>query len=173
MPRAKTEMAKQFKNSLMTQTIMTTETKEPSRSAPLYKKDFSFFDPVTLRWADNDSYGHVNNAHYYSFFDTAVDAFLLHYALRPHISGRYQTLVVASECRYFSQVSAPGTIQVGVRPHRLGRSSITYEVAVFTADSDLAAAQGLFVHVCVDKQSQRPEALPAGFREAIDKLTAT
>ena len=81
--------------------------------------------------------------------------------------------MVASECRYFSQVSAPGTIQVGVRPHRLGRSSITYEVAVFTADSDLAAAQGLFVHVCVDKESQRPEALPAGFREAIDKLTAT
>ena len=41
-PKASLEMAKQFKNSLITQTIMTTETKEPSRSAPLYKKDFSF-----------------------------------------------------------------------------------------------------------------------------------
>ena len=149
---------------------MSNPSTETTRSAPLHKNDFSFFDPLTLRWADNDSYGHVNNAHYYSFFDTAVDAFLLHYNLRPHVAGVYQTLVVASECRYFSQVSAPGTIQVGVRPGRLGRSSITYEVAVFTADSDLAAAQGLFVHVCVDRQSQRPEALPEPFRKEIERL---
>jgi acyl-CoA thioester hydrolase len=149
---------------------MSDQSTEAIRSTPLYKKDFSFFEAVTLRWADNDAYGHINNAHYYSFFDTAVDAFLLHYNLRPHVAGVYQTLVVASECRYFSQVSAPGTIQVGVRPGRLGRSSITYEVAVFTSDSDLAAAQGLFVHVCVDRQSQRPEALPAPFRKEIERL---
>ena len=152
---------------------MSDQSTEAIRSTPLYKKDFSFFEAVTLRWADNDAYGHINNAHYYSFFDTAVDAFLLHYNLRPHVAGVYQTLVVASECRYFSQVSAPGTIQVGVRPGRLGRSSIAYEVAVFTADSDLAAAQGLFVHVCVDRQSQRPEALPEPFRKEIERLKPT
>ena len=149
---------------------MSNQSTDAIRTTPLYKKDFSFFEAVTLRWADNDAYGHINNAHYYSFFDTAVDAFLLHYNLRPHVAGVYQTLVVASECRYFSQVSAPGTIQVGVRPGRLGRSSIAYEVAVFTADSDLAAAQGLFVHVCVDRQSQRPEALPEPFRKEIERL---
>ena len=149
---------------------MSNHSTDTIRSVPLYKKDFSFFEAVTLRWADNDSYGHVNNAHYYSFFDTAVDAFLLHYNLRPYIAGPYQTLVVASECRYFSQVSAPGTIQVAVRPGRLGRSSITYEVAVFTADSEQAAAQGLFVHVCVDRQSQRPEALPEPFCKEVGRL---
>ncbi len=151
---------------------MSNQSTDAIRTTPLHKKDFSFFEAVTLRWADNDAYGHINNAHYYSFFDTAVDAFLLHHNLRPYISGVYQTLVVASECRYFSQVSAPGTIQVGVRPGRLGRSSITYEVAVFTDDADQAAAQGLFVHVCVDKQSQRPEALPVPFRDEIDRLRA-
>lgn len=149
---------------------MSNSTLETTRSAPLRKSDFSFFDPLTLRWADNDSYGHVNNAHYYSFFDTAVDAFLFHYNLRPHISGPYQTLVVASECRYHSQISAPGTVHIGVRPAKLGRSSITYEVAVFTKDSDLAAAQGLFVHVCVARDTQRPVALPDGFRQIIRTL---
>ena len=91
---------------------MSNQSTDAIRTTPLHKKDFSFFEAVTLRWADNDAYGHINNAHYYSFFDTAVDAFLLHHNLRPYISGVYQTLVVASECRYFSQVSAPGTIQV-------------------------------------------------------------
>jgi acyl-CoA thioester hydrolase len=96
--------------------------------------------------------------------------FLLHHALRQMISGDYQTLVVASECRYFSQVSAPGIIRVGVRPGRLGRSSTTYEVAVFTDDANEAAAQGLFVHVCVDKQSQRPTETPENFRQALQAL---
>lgn len=139
---------------------------------PLLKEDFSFFETITLRWADNDAYGHINNAHYYSFFDTAVDAFLMHHALRQLITGQYQTLVVASECRYFSQVSAPGIIRVGVRPGRLGRSSATYEVAVFTDDANEAAAQGLFVHVCVDKQSQRPTETPETFRTALQALVA-
>ena len=143
-----------------------------AKSKPWLKADFSFFETITLRWADNDAYGHMNNAHYYSFFDTAVDAFLLHHALRQLITGNYQTLVVASVCRYFSQVSAPGTIRVGVRPGRLGRSSTSYEVAVFTDDSNEAAAQGLFVHVCVEKQSQRPTETPKNFREALQGLVA-
>ncbi len=145
-------------------------TQTQKQSPPWLKEDFNFFETITLRWADNDAYGHINNAHYYSFFDTAVDAFLLHHALRPMISGNYQTLVVASECRYFTQVSAPGTIRVGVRPGRLGRSSTTYEVAVFTDASNEAAAQGLFVHVCVDKQSQRPTEIPEYFRTALQAL---
>ena len=146
---------------------MSNSTTKSSNSAPWHRQDFSFFEMVTLRWADNDAYGHINNAHYYSFFDTAVDGFLLTNDLRQYISGDLQTLVVASECRYHSQVSAPGLIQVGVRVGKMGNSSVTYEVAVFTMDSDLAAAQGLFVHVCVNKETQRPAALPQSFRDAI------
>lgn len=149
---------------------MTTHTSTPvpvNNRQPWLKKDFTFFETITLRWADNDAYGHINNAHYYSFFDTAVDGFLLTNDLRQYISGDLQTLVVASECRYHSQVSAPGIIQVGVRVGKMGNSSVTYEVAVFTKDSDLAAAQGLFVHVCVNRETQRPAALPQSFRDAI------
>ena len=149
---------------------MTTHTPTPvpvNNRQPWLKKDFTFFETITLRWADNDAYGHINNAHYYSFFDTAVDGFLLTHDLRQYITGDLQTLVVASECRYHSQVSAPGLIQVGVRVGKMGNSSVPYEVAVFTKDSDLAAAQGLFVHVCVNKETQRPAALPQSFRDAI------
>jgi len=134
---------------------------------PWLKKDFAFFETITLRWADNDAYGHINNAHYYSFFDTAVDGYLMTNDLRKLISGELQTLVVASECRYHSQISSPGTIQVGVRVGKLGNSSVTYEVAVFTKESELAAAQGLFVHVCVNRATQRPVPVPQSFRDAV------
>ncbi|NDY84364.1 acyl-CoA thioesterase [Orrella sp. NBD-18] len=137
---------------------------------PWRRQDFDFFEMITLRWADNDAYGHINNAHYYSFFDTAVDGFLLGNDLRKYLTDPFQTLVVASECRYHSQVSAPGNIQVGVRVGRVGNSSISYEVAVFTKDSDLAAAQGQFVHVCVERATQRPTSLPENFRRALANL---
>lgn len=139
---------------------------EVKRAGPYSKSDFRYFETITLRWADNDSYGHVNNAHYYSFFDTAVDGFLMHHAMRSVLAGEYQTLVVASECRYLRQVSSPGIIQVGVRLGRLGRSSIVYEVAVFNDEADEAAAQGLFVHVCVNRATQRPVDIPEAFRLA-------
>ncbi len=145
---------------------MNEPTSEVKRAGPLKKCDFKYFEMITLRWADNDSYGHINNAHYYSFFDTAVDGFLMQHAMRSVLAGEYQTLVVASECRYLRQVSSPGVIQVGVRLGRLGRSSITYEVAVFNAESDEAAAQGLFVHVCVNRATQRPVDVPEAFRLA-------
>ena len=145
---------------------MTTDPSNPKRASQWLKTDFSFFESITLRWADNDSYGHINNAHYYSFFDTAVDAFLLQRDYRKFLNGERQTLVVASECRYFTQVSAPGWIRVGVRIGKIGKSSITYEVTVFTDDQDLAAAQGLFVHVCVNRETQRPVALPTEFLTA-------
>ena len=146
--------------------VMTEQTADTPRAGPLSKSDFKFFEMITLRWADNDTYGHINNAHYYSFFDTAVDGFLLHVKMRSVLAGEYQTLVVASECRYFRQISSPGVIQVGVRIGRLGRSSIAYEVAVFNDESDEAAAQGQFVHVCVNRASQRPVPVPENFRLA-------
>ncbi|MDN4017969.1 acyl-CoA thioesterase [Zwartia panacis] len=145
---------------------MNDQTADTKRASPLLRRDFNYFETITLRWADNDSYGHINNAHYYSFFDTAVDGFLMHHSMRTVLAGEYQTLVVASECRYFRQVSSPGVIQVGVRIGRLGRSSIAYEVAVFNDESDEAAAQGQFVHVCVNRASQRPVAVPESFRLA-------
>jgi acyl-CoA thioester hydrolase len=146
---------------------MTQATTEVKRAPAWLKKDFAFFESITLRWADNDSYGHINNAHYYSFFDTAVDAFLLKYDLRKHLAGIRQTLVVASECRYFKQVTAPGWIRVGVRVGKIGKSSITYEVAVFVDEYEDAAAQGLFVHVCVERASQRPTSLSTELLDAL------
>ena len=33
--------------------------------------------PLQTRWKDNDVYGHVNNVEFYSYFDTAINAWLI------------------------------------------------------------------------------------------------
>ncbi len=141
---------------------------QPKAVAP--KRDaFKHFETITLRYADNDLNGHVNNAHYYAFFDTAVEAFLRETKLRQSLAGEVFTPVVASSCRYFRELSYPGDITIGVRLAQLGRTSLTYELAVFTDDENqTAAALGTFTTVCTDKVSRRPTAIPQAVRDYFD-----
>ncbi|UOD49917.1 acyl-CoA thioesterase [Orrella daihaiensis] len=136
------------------------------RPTQALRKDFEFFEVITLRYADNDGYGHVNNAHYYSFFDTAVEGYLRAKGMRDVLSGQISTPVVASSCRYFEEVAFPGTIAVGVKIDRIGRSSITYLVAVFVNDEELARAQGTFTTVATSKETGGPVDVPLVFRKA-------
>ena len=127
---------------------------------------FNFFESITLRYADNDLNGHVNNAHYYAFFDTAVEGFLRDTHLRQALAGEGFTPVVASSCRYFREIAYPGDISVGVKLARLGRTSLTYELAIFTdGDNQTAAATGTFTTVCTDKGTRRPTAIPQPVRD--------
>jgi acyl-CoA thioester hydrolase len=69
-------------------------------------------------------------------------------------------LVVSNSCTFFESVAFPEVIDVGLRVERLGRSSVTYQLGVFRAGGDEAAAQGRFVHVYVTRADQRPVAIP-------------
>lgn len=141
-------------------------TQPADRPAQVHRTAFDFFESITLRYADNDGYGHVNNAHYYSFFDTAVEGYLRAKGMRDVLSDTISTPVVASSCRYFEEVAFPGTIAVGVKVERIGRTSINYLVAIFVNDEELARAQGTFTTVATSKDTGRPVEVPVAFRQA-------
>lgn len=143
---------------------------QKNTGAPV-RSDYQFFERITLRYADNDANGHVNNAHYYSFFDTAVEGYLRNYDLRESLSAMARTLVVASSCRYYREVAFPGFIDLGIRVDRIGNSSINYDVAIFTDDGNPdAAAQGTFTIVCASRETGRPISVPEVFRQHIAQL---
>ena len=127
------------------------------------------FRPISTRWMDNDAYGHVNNVVYYSWFDTAVNAYLIeHGALDIH-AGETIGLVVETHCNYFASLAFPQTVQVGMRVAHLGSSSVRYELGIF-GDDDTTAAKGHFVHVYVDKLTRRPMPLPAKLKAVLETL---
>ncbi len=128
--------------------------------------------PMPTRWADNDHYGHVNNVTYYSYFDTAVNAWLIH-ATGTDIRDLPAIGVVAeTSCRFHGSLSFPDSLRVGLRITRLGRSSITYGLAIFREAGDALelAATGTFVHVYVDEQTRKPVEIPAVIRGAAAQL---
>ena len=142
------------------------------REARPTRGDFRHFLPITTRWMDNDVYGHVNNVVYYSYFDTVVNEYMIGRGVLDYAAGEVVQFVVESGCRYFSPIAFPQTVMAGLRVARLGNSSVRYEIGLFADDAEEAAAVGHFVHVCVDRKTQRPVALPAPLRAALQELAA-
>jgi len=119
---------------------------------------------------DNDVYGHINNVVYYSWFDTAVNAYLIEQGVLDIEHGQTIGLVIETHCNYFSPLTFPQTIEAGIRVAHLGASSVRYEIGLFAKGEPLAAAQGHFIHVYVDKQSRRPVPLPLNLKNVLEKL---
>lgn len=140
------------------------------RKPPLAREELRFFAEVSTRWTDNDVYGHVNNAVYYEYFDSAVNRFLIERGGLDIHAGSIIGLVVESSCRYHAPLAYPDRLEVGVRVDRLGSSSVTYGVAVFAHGAPVAAADGTFIHVFVDRATRRPTPIPDGLRQALAAL---
>lgn len=132
--------------------------------------DYPVFREITTRWMDNDVYGHVNNAVYYSFFDTVVSGYLLEAgAVDPH-GGSVIGLAVESKCNYFASIGFPDLVAGGLRVDRIGTSSVQYGVGIFGGEADSAAAAGHFIHVYVDAESRRPVPIPDHIRKVLAPL---
>ncbi len=137
------------------------------RPQPLPRTHFARFQRIETRWMDNDIYGHVNNVVHYSFFDTAVNRYLIEAGALDIHHGAVIGLVVQSQCHYFDSLAFPQTVHAGLAVSKLGRSSVTYQLGLFGDDAPQAAAVGTFVHVYVDRQTRRPVPLPAALRAAL------
>ncbi|GAB6388712.1 acyl-CoA thioesterase [Stutzerimonas marianensis] len=136
------------------------------------RADYRHFQPITTRWHDNDLYGHVNNVVYYSYFDSAVNAYLIERGGLDIHNGEVVGFVVSSGCDYFASIAFPDQIEVGLRVGRLGNSSVQYELAIFKRGEDEASAAGRFVHVFVERATNRPTPIPGRLRAALEGLVS-
>ena len=122
---------------------------EPRRPRPT-RADYAVWRTATTRWADDDVYGHMNNATYFELIDTAVNAHLLE-ATGVDVRRLDAVGVVAEvSCRYFAELGFPAPVELGLAVERLGRSSVVYRVGLFQGPGDEAGAEGRFVHVYVE-----------------------
>ena len=132
---------------------------------------YPFFTRITTRWIDNDLYGHINNAVYYSFFDTAVNSYLIDRgALDLHAEGSVIGLVVETHCNFFAPLQYPHTVEAGLRVGSVGTSSVRYEIGLFADAAVTTAASGHLVHVYVERGTRRPVTLPKEVLAALAPL---
>lgn len=142
-----------------------------SKPTPQTRAAFAHLSTITTRWMDNDIYGHVNNVTYYSYFDTAVNRYLIEAGVLDIHAGAVIGLVIETHCNYFASLEFPKNVEAGIRVAHIGRSSVRYEIGLFEEGQESSAAIGHFVHVYVDRESRRPvSALPDDFLQALQRL---
>ena len=107
---------------------------------------------------------------YYSFFDTAVNRYLIEHNVLDIHRDQDIGLVVETQCQYFAPIVYPDLIHVGLKVVHLGKSSIRYEVAIFKNNEDVACALGYFVHVYVNRLSNASTPIPQRVREVLQRL---
>ena len=125
---------------------------------------------VSTRWRDNDIYGHVNNAVYYEYMDSAINETLINDGGLDIHNGPVIGLCVQSHCEFLGPLSFPGEVEVCLRVGHLGNSSVRYELALFESGVDEAAAVGWFVHVFVDRATRRPTEMEPRLRTRLEEL---
>ena len=143
-----------------------------SEKAPIgTRAAYPHFLPIPTRWMDNDLYGHVNNVVYYSYFDTVVNRYLIDPGGLDIHKGAVVGIVAETQCRFFKSFAYPEIVDAGLRVGRLGNSSVRYEIGLFGEGEETARAEGHFVHVFVDRASNKPVPMPPGIRAALQRIT--
>ena len=134
------------------------------------REDYIRFYPLSTRWMDNDMFGHINNVVYYSFFDTAVTHFLIESGCLKLNNNPMVFYVVHTSCNFITSLSYPDEIEAGVMLKKIGKTSIKYGVSLFKKGAISAAAYGEFIHVLVDRNSNKSMPIPENIRQTIQSL---
>jgi acyl-CoA thioester hydrolase len=149
---------------------MEPKTAQAAATLPTRRDEFRVLRTITTRWMDNDQYGHVNNVVYYSYFDTAVNGYLIEAAGCDVRALPAIGIVAETSCRFLRELSFPETVHAGLALEKLGNSSVVYRIGLFREDDVEPVALGRFVHVYVDAATRRPVPVPPEVRRAVERL---
>ncbi len=135
------------------------------------RENYPYFLDIPTRWIDNDLYQHVNNVHFYAFFDTVIGRFLMEEGGLDYRNDPVVAFAVENGCCYLRPLSFPDVVQAGLRVTRIGRSSARYEIGLFTVGHEEPAATGYFVHVFVNRQDgNKSTPIPPKIRSALTRI---
>lgn len=134
------------------------------------KDDYQYWIDIQTRWNDNDMYGHINNAVYYTWFDTLVNSFLIEQGVLDPAKSKVIGLVVDTGCQYYAPLSYPETVTAGLRAAKIGTSSVRYEIGLFKEGATEVCAEGHFVHVYVNAKTRKPKPVSSKMRACLETI---
>lgn len=138
---------------------MTTTTPSPEQ--------FPYRLSIPVRWGDTDMLGHVNNVAYYRYFEVIAVDFIATPCAVDWLRDPIIPFAAESRCRFLRPLRFPGSVTAGLRIARIGSSSVTYDLALFDEADGRPSATGDWVHVFVDRASERPTPIPPAVRQVL------
>ena len=134
------------------------------------REAYPHFLRIPTRWMDNDIYGHVNNVVYYSYIDTVTNEYLIQEGGLDIHRSEVIGVAVESHCNFYRALVFPETVEAGLRVGRLGNTSVRYEIGLFSGGHDTVCAAAHFVHVFVERATNRPVPIPEEIRACLSRI---
>jgi acyl-CoA thioester hydrolase len=136
------------------------------------KSDFRFAWPFRVRYSEVDGQKIVFNAHYLTYYDTAITEYFraLPYEYMGQVEHTGEDFhTVRTLVEYQQPIAFDEDIEVHVRVARLGRSSITFLLEIHPQGGDDLRATGEVVWVNTNQATHKSAPVP---RELVDKIAA-
>ena len=134
------------------------------------RSQYRHFEHIPTRWSDADAYGHVNDVQYYSYFDTAINRFLMRAGVLNPREGTHLQFCAESHCRFLSELTFPEIVEAGLRVEHLGRSSVRYGIGLFRAGKTEPSAEGWLVQIFIDRVTRRPSPMMPEVRTVLEGI---
>lgn len=134
------------------------------------RQDFQFFHPFRVRYSEIDAQGVVFNAHYLTYYDTTISEYFRSLGYDQFADAKASGVdfhVVRSVVEYKAPIRLDQDIEVGARVARIGRSSMTFELAIFPKGESAVLATGEIVWVNTDQKTHQTVAVPDSLRTLI------
>ncbi len=115
---------------------------------------FKFVTEIDVFWGDMDAFGHVNNVQYFRYFEQARINYQR--AIEASMTSKVQghPILAKTSCEYYYPVFYPDKLWVSVRVSRIGRSSLTQEMKIFSESSKKIVAEGEAIVVWYDPEKK-------------------
>jgi acyl-CoA thioester hydrolase len=118
-----------------------------------------------------DAMGHVNNATYFTYCESARMSYFAAVRMDEHREAeRHGPALAAASLNFRSQVHHPAELEVFTRVTEIGRSSFKMELEILHQGTDDRVADGTAVIVWVDYGTGRSIPLPEALKEEIRRF---
>lgn len=121
--------------------------------------------PIELRFADLDAYGHVNNATYFTYLETARTK-LFYDTFIEFMDQSLLFLVVKAECEYKLPIDLKDNVIVTLQMGRVGNSSFDIDYVVHD-DNNKVFGLAKTVMVCYDGRAKKTTRIPESFKRLL------
>lgn len=120
-----------------------------------------------VAWGDMDAFGHVNNAVYYRYIESARICYLEELNI---FQQDIYTVVASSQCQYLRPLFYPDQLKIGARVEEMRSSAIRMSYILWSGQQQNIAARGEAVIVCVDKLNLQKIPMPENIRQNIKEI---
>ncbi len=133
-----------------------------------YPKNFTYYHPIHVRYADLDTLLHVNNVAIMQYVETARTGYYRETGIWDGtMSGGFGMVVASVHIDYLVSIQFDDQVRVGIRTAHVGGKSLRFQFQVESADGETAFARGETVMVAYNHAENKSRRVPQDWREKL------